>query len=298
LSLSRVTAGSWLDAPVDLVGRGKAAPAVEVRGGRIDLRQTTIGAGGGGGADGGGPISLALDRLQISDGIALTGFRGDFSTAKGFDGSFTGTVNGAAPVRGRVVPYQGRSAFRITSEDAGRVFAAAGLLKKAFKGDLDLTLRPQGNAGNYDGVLKVTNVWLREAPAMAALLNAVSIVGLLEQLGGNGILFSEVDATFRLTPTQAIVTKSSAVGSSLGISMDGIYDMANDTMNMQGVFSPVYLINGIGSILTRKGEGLLGFNYRIRGTAENPRVSVNPLSIFTPGMFREIFRRPPPKVSP
>ena len=28
-----------------------------------------------------------------------------------------------------------------------------------------------------------------------------------------------------------------------------------------------------------------------------PRVTVNPLSIFTPGMFREIFRRPAPKVS-
>jgi len=25
-------------------------------------------------------------------------------------------------------------------------------------------------------------------------------------------------------------------------------------------------------------------------------VQVNPLSIFTPGMFREIFRRPPPEI--
>jgi hypothetical protein len=32
------------------------------------------------------------------------------------------------------------------------------------------------------------------------------------------------------------------------------------------------------------------------GAAEDPRVSVNPLSILTPGMFRDIFRSEPPKL--
>ncbi|WP_322866161.1 hypothetical protein U5922_008140 [Aquicoccus sp. G2-2] len=48
-------------------------------------------------------------------------------------------------------------------------------------------------------------------------------------------------------------------------------------------------------MLTRKGEGLIGFNFKLLGTPDNPKVKVNPLSLFTPGMFREIFRRPPPK---
>lgn len=293
----RVQAGDWLDAPVTLTGRGAgAAPAVSVTGGTVDLRRTSIGGGGSGGA-GGGPITLALDRLQISEGIALTGFRGEFATAQGMDGAFTGRVNGAAPVSGRVAPRDGRSAFRILSDDAGAVFAAAGLLKRAHQGALDLTLLPAGGRGSYDGFLKVRQVRLREAPALAELLNAVSVVGLLEQLSGTGILFNEVDAEFRLTPEQVIVTGSSATGASLGISMDGTYDMVNDRMDMQGVFSPLYLLNGIGSVLTRKGEGLIGFNYRLTGTAEAPRVQVNPLSILTPGMFRDIFRRPAPKVT-
>ena len=298
----RVRAGSWLDAPVTLVGRGaNRTPAVEVAGGWVDMRQTTVGDGtasSGGSKGKGGPITLVLDRLDISDGIRLTDFRGNFDTTKGFDGPFTAKVNAKAPIRGRIVPAAGRSAFRIQSDDAGQVFAAAGVLKKAHEGSFDLVLRPQGTAGNYDGTLRVENIRLREAPAMGALLNAVSIVGLLEQLSGTGILFSTVEADFRMTPKQVIVTKSSAVGASLGISMDGYYTLADGRMDMQGVFSPIYLINGIGSILTRKGEGLLGFNYKIVGTGENPKVKVNPLSIFTPGMFREIFRRPAPKVSP
>jgi hypothetical protein len=39
---------------------------------------------------------------------------------------------------------------------------------------------------------------------------------------------------------------------------------------------------------------LFGFNYALRGTSDNPDVQVNPLSILTPGMFREIFRAPAP----
>ena len=297
-AFSDVRVGGWLNAPVVLVGRGpQTPPEVRVTGGAIDLRRTSaagIGNGGGSGAQNGGPLLLSLDRLQVSEGISLTGFEGEFSTADGLNGTFTGAVNGEAQVTGRVVPRDGRSAFRIQSANAGAVFAAAGLLKQARRGALDLTLLPVGAPGTYDGRLKVRDVWLRNAPAMAALLNAVSVVGLLEQLSGNGLLFGEVDARFRLTPSRVVVQSSSAVGASLGLSMDGRYDLTSGRMDMQGVISPFYMFNGIGSILTRKGEGLIGFNYRMRGSAENPRVQVNPLSIFTPGMFREILRRPPP----
>jgi hypothetical protein len=162
---------------------------------------------------------------------------------------------------------------------------------------MDLTLMPVGAEGSYDGSLRVSGLRIREAPAMAALLNAVSVVGLVEQLSGRGIVFNDVEAQFRLTPNQVVVTRSSAVGASLGISMDGVYDFRRKLMDMQGVISPVYMLNGIGSVLTRKGEGLFGFSYTLRGAAAEPRVSVNPLSLLTPGMFREIFRRPPPRIS-
>jgi hypothetical protein len=80
----------------------------------------------------------------------------------------------------------------------------------------------------------------------------------------------------------------------MGISMDGYYFLTEGRMDMQGVVSPIYLLNQVGGILTRQGEGLVGFNYTLKGPASAPKVSVNPLSLLTPGMFREIFRRPPP----
>jgi len=97
-----------------------------------------------------------------------------------------------------------------------------------------------------------------------------------------------------LTPSAVDLRKGSAIGLSMGVSLAGLYDTASQRFDMQGVVSPLYLLNGIGSILTPKGEGLFGFAYKLRGTAADPQVNVNPLSILTPGMFRELFRAPAP----
>jgi hypothetical protein len=172
------------------------------------------------------------------------------------------------------------------------------LLPQARDGTLDMTLRPAAAPGSYDGTLRVDNLRLRDAPALAALINAVSVVGLLEQMNGAGLHFAEVEADFLLTPDRVVLRSGSAVGASLGVSMDGIYDVARKQMEFQGVFSPVYMINGIGSLLTRKGEGLIGFTYRLRGTPENPQVQLNPLSALAPGFLREVFRRPAPDATP
>ncbi len=298
-TFERVRAGNWLDASVTLKERGAGrSPEIRISGGTVDLSQTEIGSGTGAGSQNrGGPIQATLDRLKISNAIALTGFRGEFSSENGLDGSFTGRVNGGAEVTGRVIPRSGRSAFRILSQDAGGVLKSAGLLRNAHGGNLDLTLVPAAGPGSFDGTLKIENIRLREAPAMAALLNAISVVGLLEQLSGNGILFSDVDARFRLAPDQVTLLRSSAVGASLGISMDGYYYFDSGTMRFQGVLSPLYMLNAVGQILTRRGEGLIGFNFRLLGTPDAPRVRVNPFSLLTPGMFREIFRRPVPEVT-
>ncbi|MFU8863985.1 MAG: AsmA-like C-terminal region-containing protein [Rhodobacterales bacterium] len=292
---SRVRAGGWLDAPVTLTGRGAGrAPGITVNGGRLDLRNNPMGSGGGGG---GGPLTVALDRLDVTDTIALTGFRAEFANSSQLDGLFTGRVNDQAPIRGRIAPMNGASAVRIQSDNAGQAIAAAGLLRQARDGVLDLVLTPTGAPGSFDGHLKIADFRVRDAPAMAALINAVSVVGLLEQMNGRGLHFSEVEARFLLTPQQVVLREASAVGASLGVSMDGYYDLTRQQMDFQGVFSPVYLINSVGSLLTRKGEGLFGFTFKLGGTPDTPRVQVNPLSALAPGMLREIFRRPPPTVT-
>ncbi len=289
----RVRVGDWLDAGLVLTGRGKGAVGIALTGGSLDLRRMET---GGSGSGQGSPMDLALDRVQVSEGIALTGFRGQFSPQGGMNGSFTAKVNGVAPVQGTVVPTAQGSAVRILSDNAGSVLASAGIFDNARGGTMDLRLTPTGQPGHYQGKVTGQGFRVRNAPVLAELLSAISVVGILEQLNGEGLVFNDADAEFRLTPAAIEVTRSAAVGASMGVSMAGVYNVATKRLDMQGVISPIYILNGIGAVLTRKGEGLFGFNYHLGGTSENPSVSVNPLSILTPGMFREIFRRPAPRI--
>ncbi|WP_040604148.1 AsmA-like C-terminal region-containing protein [Sagittula stellata] len=301
LDLSRVKVADWLDVAGRLRARGgNSAPAVEISSGRVDLRSAPFGASGAGGSSGGGggPLVLTLDSLRVTDSIELRAFRGNFDTARGIEGRFDGQLGGATPVAGQVIPQSGGSAFRITGEDAGDILKAAGLLKTVKDGTFNLDLAPvSGQPGSFDGLMRIQGTRMQKAPAIASLLDAISIVGIIDQMNGPGIFFSDVEARFRLTPSRVILSESSAVGPSMGISMDGYYDLGSGQMDFQGVLSPIYAVNAIGRLIARKGEGLIGFNFNLRGTVGAPRVAVNPLSVFTPGMFRDIFRRPPPKLS-
>ncbi|MEL0438627.1 YhdP family protein [Phycobacter sp. K97] len=299
---SSVSLGGWMDGPVSLIGRGAAPPELRMDGGRIDMRAApfTSSSGGSGssgtGAGGIGPVTLNLDRLQVTDSIALTGFAGRFSVAGGFRGEFRASLNGQTPLSGILLPEGGGTATRIKSADAGGIFRSAGVLRHGQGGSFDMTLVPAARAGEYDGRMTVRNTRIKDAPSMAALVNAISLVGLVNELSGQGILFAEVEAKFRLGATHLIVHESSAVGPSIGLSMDGNYNLNTTALDMRGVISPLYMLNAIGSVLTRKGEGLIGFSFRLRGTADDPAVQVNPLSALAPGMFRELFRGRTPQV--
>lgn len=293
-SFQRIQVGDWLDGSVTLTPRGPGEPpAIALTGGRLDLRRFTSRERATGD---GGPISLSLDQLVISDAVTLSPVVGRIEQRSiGLDGTFEARVNGITPVRGTLAPANAGTAVRIQSDDAGGVIRDAGLSPNARGGTLDLVLTPVVGApgGTYDGQFLIEGIRLRNAPAMAGLLDAISVVGLLDQLRGPGIHFDTVDGRFRLTPERLTLTEAAAVGGSLGISASGIYDLVRKQMDISGVISPVYFVNGIGAVLTRRGEGLFGFNYRMTGSADAPRIGVNPLSILTPGIFREIFRRPP-----
>ncbi|WP_299962112.1 DUF3971 domain-containing protein [uncultured Roseobacter sp.] len=295
VQFSRVRVGNWLDAPIDLVGQGRGAPlGVVVRGGALDLRRADIPAGAASGET--APLTVTLNRLQVTDAIAINGLRGEFTTGAGLDGVFTGRINGGAQVNGRMIPQGARSAIRLTANDAGAVFASANVVQQVRGGNFELVLLPVGTGGAFDGTLKVRNTSVVDAPAMAALLNAVSIVGLFNIEGSDSLFFSEVNADFRLSPRRITLREGSAVGSSMGISMDGVYATDSGALQMQGVITPVYILNGIGSVFTRPGEGLFAFNYSIGGTVRDPDVFVNPLTALTPGGIRDLFRPPKPDV--
>lgn len=296
LSLRRLEVGTWLDVSGALTSRGAGVPpAIAVTGGRVSLDGAPPMSGGSGGAAP-VPLDLRLDRLELSDQLALTDIAGVFETGGALEGEFEARVNGGAPVTGMLSRGRHGPELRLLASDGGAVLRSAGVFQTAHGGRMALFLSARPEPRSFDGVLRIEGPRLRDAPAMAELLNLISVVGLLEQLSGEGINLGTVEARFVLQPGRLSVTEGTAVGPSLGVSMSGTYDIAARRFDMEGVVSPLYMINGLaGALLAPRGEGLFGFSYRLTGTAGRSNVTVNPLSILTPGIFREIFRRPPPE---
>lgn len=283
VEVREIKVGRWLDA------KGSFWPTVPARvalsGGTVDIRHLPESGGGGGGDPALSEIDVALDRVVVTDRIALTGVRGKLSG--NLSGRLTGQVNRATAVGVALDPKRAGMAIQVTSADAGGVLRAAQVFDTLQGGALDLRLLPAGR-GTYNGHAEITNTSLRKAPVMADLLSALSVVGALEQLAGEGIRFSDIRADFLLRPDRIDVSQASAVGASIGLSAAGSFDLARNTMDIQGVVSPVYFLNRAGG--PRRGEGLIGITYHLTGPTAKPKVSVNPLSVLAPGFLRDLFR--------
>lgn len=295
LDVDRFKLGGWLDVPASLVGQGAGQPVkVEIRGGRLDLPEATFGGSSGAGTGAAIPIEVQLDRFVITKGQELNAFSARLSLADGVTGSFRGDLNGAGTLTGTVRPGPYGPTITATSKDAGSIVTAAGVLERASGGELSFGLTALPEEGSYDGRVVIQDIRVQSAPALAELLSAVSVVGLIDQMtGAGGIQFSQVQGDFTLRPGRLSIRDGTAEGPSLGITLEGLYDTSAGQVDLQGVVSPVYFINALGQVVARKGEGLFGFTYTLTGDAKSPAVGVNPLSILTPGALRDIFRKKP-----
>ena len=297
---SSVDVGKWLSTSAVLTPQNGGRTRIKLSGGVADLRFMGGDTGSSGRGSGTTTIDMQLDRVRVTNDLSLTDFKGKLNTKAGLRGTFVGRVNGRSWVDGQLFPQRHGTAIEVSSTDAGGVMASAGLLTNARDGALRVVLIPKAGEGDYDGILDVKKTRIKDASAMAALLNGISLIGVLQQLEGEGIHFNNIEGQFKIRGNGVKLENISAVGPSIGMTLDGWYDTRNKSVDFEGVVTPLYAVNGVferifGQIVgRRKGEGMFSFTYRMSGPASQPNVGVNPLSILTPGAFREIFRQKAP----
>ena len=188
--------GRWFNGNIELIGRGANVPFdIAVKGGRMDLRSSEFGTSSGNGA---GALGVILDRLDVSENISLTNLRGDFDPSRGLQGRFFARINGKTEVTGSLVPSRHGTALTLNSANGGGVLRDAGLLDNGVGGLMKMTLVPRAREGFYDGTLEISDIRVKDAPALAELFSAISVIGLLEQLDGGGLPFNLVSATLCL----------------------------------------------------------------------------------------------------
>lgn len=213
-------------------------------------------------------------------------------------------------------PQTGKRFFRLETLDAGAVLAASGLYENVRGGSLLVFGEPkegEASTGNLFGTAQLQNFHVVRAPALAKLFGLMSLGGLRDLLGQQGITFSKLEADFewRFQPqgNLLLISNGRTSGSSVGLTFEGALDRGADTTDIRGTIIPMTEINNVlknipllGEILTG-GSGLIAATYTMKGPSEDPSVMVNPLSVLAPGFLRKLlfeggFDKPPPQAAP
>jgi hypothetical protein len=194
-------------------------------------------------------------------------------------------------------PTDSGYSLQITSDNAGQTLKSLNWTDRALNGALVVSgTRPsllEPMVGNF----KVTDYRLIEAPVLARLLQVVSLTGILSALGQQGGLdFVTLDGKFSYLLGNLEITDARTYGSSIGITVEGSFDLEADTVDIRGTVVPAYTINRvlgvipvIGRLLTGgKDEGVFAATYKVRGSIENPTITANPLLALAPGFLRSL----------
>lgn len=242
---------------------------------------------------------FVAETLHVLDGISLTGG----ALSMGRTGPRTETLSlvgelSGEPMRLVVQPAQGRRLVTVATNDAGSILRAFGVAETVRGGRLrvDGELIGDGLGDAMDVAVRIDDFSLVEAPVFAQLLSVASFTGLVDTLTGDGIRFARATAHIGVTAESIAIDRGVAYGPGLGLKIDGTLGRDTETVDVEGLIAPAYSLSRlidvvpvIGELLTGgEGEGLLATSFKIVGTLDSPKITVNPLTALAPAFVRDI----------
>ena len=240
-------------------------------------------------------INVNFAKIKIRKNLELNEFIGSFYLNEVFKGSGVGWLNSGPKVQIDVDIKNTKKSFKAYSNSAGEVLLTSNVYSSGYGGDIRLEMH-QKPGEDLKGSVYIKNLKVIGAPFLANLIALSSVEGIYGLLTSNGIVFNEIKAKYSLSKGVLQIKNGVAVNPSFGITLSGSRKMDDKTIDYSGVLSPAYSLNGsvkkiplIGNILGgSEGEGVFGINYFATGALQNPYISVDPLSLITPGQFRKL----------
>ena len=187
----------------------------------------------------------------------------------------------------------------LTTNDAGNALRALDFFTSGDRGELliDADMIKMDKGFTLKGSIKASDFTVADSKAFNELLKEKEFAKAQEELENNGLSFASFEGDFEQYDQNFRVISGSAKGPTLGVTLDGYVDQKYDEISLQGTIIPAYGLNSflgniplIGTILTGgKDEGMFAATYNMKGTVDDPEVSINPLMALAPGIFRKIF---------
>ncbi len=215
----------------------------------------------------------------------------------------TTVVEGNEQLEIKLAPSDSTPATRLLtmwSRDAGSVLRLLRINDNMIGGEFNLVGRFEDSEPGepLNGIMEITDFRVINAPTLTKVVSVMSLTGILESLTGEGLAFDRMKIPFRFSDGILEMKSAQANGPSLGFTANGkIYTHA-DVVDIEGTVVPAYLLNSIlnnvpllGSIFSggEEGGGVFAARYAMTGSRDDPDVSVNALSAFTPGILRNVF---------
>jgi hypothetical protein len=261
------------------------------------------------------PLSLSVkaDRVLFKNDQNFRDVSGviSFGANERITGFFLDTLGpGDDRITGGFATENGIRKLTLDAADAGtfiRTFTGFPSIRGGtLNASISFPLDDGPKAHDYMGAVTLNDIVVTDQPFLARLFAAGSLDGPLRLLQGEGIRITRLNAPFTSQGRVVTFDDGRASGPSVGGTFEGILDRRTDTIGLTGTMVPAYGINSVlgavpilGELLvSKKGEGIFGVTYSMRGPLDDPTLMVNPLSVLTPGILRRIFEFAPAKAPP
>jgi hypothetical protein len=213
-----------------------------------------------------------------------------------------GELNGKTPAAVKLEQSDGARWIKAESRDAGAAFRLVGFYPSVEGGEASLEVNlDAGGPGTKSGTLWARDFTVVSDSVVSDVLtdpNSTAVLGQRKQETSRPrIAFSQLRVPFSVGGGKFRLKDAYMNGAQLGATMRGTVDFKSQTVDLGGTYVPLYGLNSafraipiIGPVLGgRQGEGLVGITFAIKGKLDEPTVLVNPMSVMTPGIFRQLF---------
>jgi len=147
--------------------------------------------------------------------------------------------------------------------------------------------------------LKIENFKLINAPGMIKLLSLADLGGLEDLAAGEGLSFDILEINMEANKNILKLNEILALGPSVSVLMEGYYDNSGLT-SLKGTLIPAKTLNKmiskipvLGKIIIPKevGEGLFGISFKIKGSKDKIKTTINPIRTLTPRFIQKIIEK-------
>lgn len=265
-------------------------------------------------------IDLDVDRAIGVGGVELADLNGTV-TRMGLRTErleLSARTTAGVPVAVRYSDDGTNADMSVESADAGGVLAWSGYYPHLRGGQLRVAGSRRGANAPMAGSVSVDQFRIAGDPSLTRLIQDGE-EGTAQQaqtspspsagrakggINAADVGFDRLTADFERDDTEMRVIDGVLRGVAVGATVEGTIDFTSEKLALHGTYVPLYALNNLfgqlplflGPLLGgKKNEGLLGITYSLSGSTKSPVLTINPISVVAPGVFRYILGMDNPK---